>query len=474
MSTITLEYAEEFERQRTAWLHQRFLWYTGALGVFFAVTVIVRALLTFGGAHPFELTMRQSLALLFTANVPQAIIFLAAFFWIRGRTFTRDQLLFYVFWLVVTSGAIAIVASSVAVFIQADGPASAQLMAVASLGTAFIVHVLASLFIPWSVNEAIRPLAVLIVIYALTTLLLARLPLVEAALLIAFSPLIGAPGLFISWLRHSRFRERFHLRMLRGRYGELRRELIDAQRIHEGLLPERILEGPILFDYEYQPMREIGGDFLFAVSDPVDENGHRCMSVVVLDVTGHGVAAALTVNRLYGELERLFAENPSISPGELVRALNRYINLTLTRHNVYATGICIRISTGDDLVAWANAGHPPAFLRSAAGRIDRLDSTAIMLGAVGDTEFDPGEQAIRFGAGDSIILYTDGATEARDREGAMFGIDGVQQVVASRVPAVSLDGCAWSTRLAGAVRSHRADAVADDTLVVEIARPVTQ
>ena len=101
-------------------------------------------------------------------------------------------------------------------------------------------------------------------------------------------------------------------------------------------------------------MRQIGGDYLFARFEP-DARRPRRFHLLIIDVPGHGIAAALTVNRLYGEIERLFAENPETGPGEVLAALNRYVHLTLSRHSIYATA-CVRIDTERDLLEYAWAG----------------------------------------------------------------------------------------------------------------------
>src|SRR5690606_28540475 len=99
------------------------------------------------------------------------------------------------------------------------------------------------------------------------------------------------------------------LRALATRYGEFRRELTDARRIHESLFPKPKCEGDVHFLYLYEPMRQIGGDYLFVSCAPTDDGRREMLSFVVIDVTGHGIPAALTVNRLHGELSRLFAED---------------------------------------------------------------------------------------------------------------------------------------------------------------------
>jgi serine phosphatase RsbU (regulator of sigma subunit) len=315
----------------------------------------------------------------------------------------------------------------------------------------------------------VRPLVPLLAINAMMVLLFNNSGIIDNLIIIACSPAIGVPGAAICWWRHSRFRERFTQRMIKGRYLEMRRELVDARRIHEALFPRPIRDGPLRFDYAYEPMRQIGGDYLHVCLSPAEEGAERPLNLVVIDVTGHGIPAALTVNRLHGELQRVFAENPRVGPGEVLRLLNSYVHLTLAGHSVYVTALCVRIDPERETIEYASGGHPPAFLRAVDGTLEQLASTAFVLGACPGEDFKADPKALRFGPGDALIAYTDGAIEARDRAGRYFGVGGLQRVLAL-TPAPRDGG--WPAIVTGAVDQHRFGPTADDTLVVEVRRPV--
>jgi serine phosphatase RsbU (regulator of sigma subunit) len=193
------------------------------------------------------------------------------------------------------------------------------------------------------------------------------------------------------------------------------------------------------------------------------------VSVVLLDVTGHGIPAALTVNRLHGEMERVFAENPEIAPGEVLRLLNRYVHLTLATHSIYVTAMCVRVDPGRSLIEYASGGHPPAFIRAVDGTIEELTSTAFVLGACPAEAFDAGERELRFGPGDTLIAYTDGAIEATAEDGRMLRIEGLRRLVAS-VNSQRPDD--WPIRLREQVAAYRDGPPADDTLFLTLHRPV--
>lgn len=351
--------------------------------------------------------------------------------------------------------------------------------ALAGLASVFSTHFFACLFLPLTPRECVRPLvpllalnAVLTIAYVIFVITLRDGGWSVVALglaIIAFSPIIGMPGYFVIWWRDSRFREGFTNRVLRGRYNEMRRELVDARRIHESLFPRSVVDGPLHFRYAYEPMRQIGGDYLFSKLAHMEDGRHGLLNLVVLDVTGHGIPAALTVNRLHGELERIFAEHPSIGPHDLLHMLNRYVHLTLSSHWVYVTALCVKADSRAGTVEYASAGHPPAFLYTVDGRLEEMESTAMILGACGPDEFDAHAKTFPFGLGDRIIAYTDGAFECRDRNGQQLRISGIRRLL-SRGPGESKS---WPESIIRAVADFRHGPPPDDTLVIEVSRPVS-
>lgn len=515
-ATVTSDFREEFEAERLRWLRKRFLWYTGINGALGVLGVLIAASMFF--AAPERVYGFVTLGVVI--NVIAAGLFVALFMHVRNhqRPFSRHRLVAFVYWLIVLSGLIQLPALHVGARIGeaisqeqmqaqvvegsdaapalADPTAAEQLSDTESddggadpatsdarapssvrfgaqwLSNVFITHLLASLFIPWSPREAVRPLIPLLLLFAVFTLIFGDGSLTWRIVTVAGAPLVGLPGVAWSAWRIGRFRDRFHARVLRRSYGEMKRELVDARKIHEALFPEPILTGPVRFVYKYEPMRQIGGDFLFAHRFPgLAEHDNEPLSIVMIDVTGHGVPAALTVNRLYGELARLFAEDPDIHPGEVLTALNSYVHYTLAAHSVYATALCVRVDPRLDLLEWASGGHPPAFVRTVDGRLERLDSTAFVLGACHGEDFDDGRKSVRFGRGDALIAYTDGAIEARDARGKMVGVEGFQRWVASVRPDPEEDS-GWAAALLREVDRHRFGSPADDTLIVEIYRPL--
>ncbi|NBQ14112.1 MAG: hypothetical protein EBU31_05755, partial [Proteobacteria bacterium] len=255
-----------------------------------------------------------------------------AFVAVRPKLESREQTLRATNWFILEIGAITFGADLAMhlLFPAQMGPRGAS-----GLSTIFVLHILPSIFLPWSPRESLRPMYPLASMFILELIVLKIAGQADTAAVVgmlALAPLMLVPGLVINWWRLRTHRRRFDRRMVTKGFFSMRRELSQARAVQMALFPKLVRWPHLEFDYAYQPANEVGGDFIHA---SVDEKGR--LDVIVLDVTGHGLASALTVARLSGEIERLLAEDPDISPGAVLRALNRYVTLTLAKHSVYLT-----------------------------------------------------------------------------------------------------------------------------------------
>ena len=321
---------------------------------------------------------------------------------------------------------ISIVVISVAVQIPAAGLVAAG-MAQAMTRAGF-THVRIGGAVPLLVSlplihvaEAAAPVAILLALaLCLSPLTPDPWPAVFGGLLAL--ALAGLPGVLVTWLKQGRLRGVVELGFFSDRYAETQRELAYARRIHEKAFPAPLADGPVRFDYRYEPMSQIGGDFVDLIRDGED------VTALLVDVTGHGIAAAMAVNRLQGEVKRTLALDPSARPGALVAALNAYVYHTLAGERVFATAVVVRLSPGDGRVAWCSAGHPPAMIVAGNAVCRTLDATAMMLGPLPPEAFDPDEQPCSLPAGATVLAYTDGLIEVRGRDGAMLEIGGLRRL----------------------------------------------
>jgi serine phosphatase RsbU (regulator of sigma subunit) len=480
-ATFSADFKHEFEQERNLWLRKRFLWYTAILSCLNVVN-LVGTIFVLGRQSSLPTSLLVFSLMLGMGNIA---VYAAPFFFVRQSKLilNRKAIIRMLFWILIINGVLLLMGQIIGgdvgkslSNVEVTGELSFMQRGLAWLAGVFLTHVIASLFIPWTPRECLRPMKYLVGLFILSMLVVAigpEMPLWHLPILALISLLIPLPGMGIAWWRHSRFKDRFHYKALRGRYGQMKRELVDARRLHEALFPQPIQNGNVRFSYCYEPMRQIGGDFLFTHTFPslaLENTESEPVSIVIVDVTGHGIPAALTVNRLHGELERIFAEDPDVPPGEVLRMLNRYVHLTLSRHSVFATALCLRVDPLQNIVAWASGGHPPAFLQGVDDTLEELGSTAIVLGAVPGSEFDPGERSHKFMPGDSLLAYTDGAIEAKNVKGVMLRVEGLRKIIASVVPDSGPAG--WASAVLREIDRFRHGPAEDDTLVVEMYRPL--
>jgi sigma-B regulation protein RsbU (phosphoserine phosphatase) len=187
-------------------------------------------------------------------------------------------------------------------------------------------------------------------------------------------------------------------------------EAADALEIQRGLLPATI---PQLPGYRvaaaWQPARFVGGD-LFDVLP----YGEGRLAFCIADVAGKGLPAALLMSHLHASLRATAAFRPE--PSELCRRLDGLLRPALPGHRFVT--LFFGVLDGDRLT-YANAGHEPPVLLRADGAAQRLTLGGPVLGIAGGGPFAQG--SVTLCAGDSLLLWTDGVTDAMHAEGEYFG-----------------------------------------------------
>jgi sigma-B regulation protein RsbU (phosphoserine phosphatase) len=205
-------------------------------------------------------------------------------------------------------------------------------------------------------------------------------------------------------------------------YAALSRELELARSIQQSLLPQRMPDVPGLrLDGAYLPMSAVAGDFYEIL--PL-ANGRAL--VLVADVSGHGIPAALVASMV--KVAVAAAADRHDTPGGILSAINR--SLTGKFERAYVTACCIVIDSRQQKVMYAAAGHPPALLRRADGRVELLDKGGVILTLLPSVSYDTEE--VSFDPGDRLLVYTDGLTEATRQHGdEFFGDRELARIVSS-------------------------------------------
>jgi sigma-B regulation protein RsbU (phosphoserine phosphatase) len=219
------------------------------------------------------------------------------------------------------------------------------------------------------------------------------------------------------------------------------RELMEKQRrldedmkaaalIQQSLLPTFLPDiESFQFAWKFLPSERIGGD----IFDVFLLDEHH-LGVYMLDVSGHGVPAALitvsvsqTLDAHLNVIPKKKTERPRYdsirSPGEVLADLER--GYPLERFEKHFTIVYAVISVSDGRVVYSSAGHPPPILIRRDGSLELLEAGGAVIGLGGALPFEEGEASMA--PGDKLVFYTDGVIDYSDARGQFYGMERFQQ-----------------------------------------------
>ena len=208
----------------------------------------------------------------------------------------------------------------------------------------------------------------------------------------------------------------------------LQHDLYVAKEIQQGMLPRTVIERPRMEIAGVNlPCEETGGDYFDYIRAP---NGH--IGLVVGDVSGHGIGAALFMATARALLRAFVSSHP-----DLASVFNK-LNNSLERD--MGTGRFMTLFYGDldpreNLVRYIRAGHnEPLLYRAARDEFEELSGPGMGLGILRDYEYRVSEP-ISLEEGDVLLMFTDGIPEARNPESEgkeQFGMDRLMSVIRSK------------------------------------------
>ena len=203
-------------------------------------------------------------------------------------------------------------------------------------------------------------------------------------------------------------------------------ELALARRIQEGLLPK---ENPDIEGLDVSgvaiPAQVVGGDYF----DFIELGPHKLL-IVVADVSGKGMSAALYMSKIQGMVQ--LAAHMYNSPREMLTHVNRRIYDGIERKS-FITMILALFDMEKKEVVICRAGHNKALIRTN-GRLEYLNAEGIGLGLERGPVFEETLKEVRepLNEGSMFFFYTDGLTEAMNEEKVQLGEDAVRQLVESK------------------------------------------
>ncbi|SMP53286.1 Serine phosphatase RsbU, regulator of sigma subunit [Neorhodopirellula lusitana] len=213
---------------------------------------------------------------------------------------------------------------------------------------------------------------------------------------------------------------RLHEQSLRQKEVEVDLKL--ATEVQQAFLPSTSPDVPTFrLESFYQAANHIGGDYFDYVELPEGRYG-----VVVADVVGHGVAAAMYMAKLAAETRFCLASEP-----DLAKAVER-LNDSMSRLGVerFVTYLLVVIDPHSDEISIVNAGHmPPIVRRAGDGTIEEPGEEESGLPIAIDEGMSYEVTTCRFEEGDLAVLYTDGVNEAMDENDEEWGTDPLREIV---------------------------------------------
>jgi sigma-B regulation protein RsbU (phosphoserine phosphatase) len=249
---------------------------------------------------------------------------------------------------------------------------------------------------------------------------------------------------------------------LEAAQAKLRHELELARKVQMGLMPRAPKpRGVLRYAVRYQPTNMLGGD----VYDFYRLDGDR-LGVLIADVTGHGVNSALLstmVKALAGPVAGAGAE-----PGQVMEALDSALEKYFPE-SYFLTAFYLLIDEATGTFRYSGVGHPPALIASPAG-IRQLDAEAGLLG-IGMAMGNPTATG-QLAAGESLLLYTDGLTDAMNPQDVLFNQERIEAVLTAHRQA---DPETILTEMEQAVARHvEPGSAADDINMVLVQYPAAE
>jgi serine phosphatase RsbU (regulator of sigma subunit) len=252
------------------------------------------------------------------------------------------------------------------------------------------------------------------------------------------SVVLGYVGFIIVSITEARRRIRLELDKV-----TMESELAAAREIQRIMVPQELPPAPgYAIESIYRPAAQVGGDFFQVI--PL---GDSQTLVVIGDVSGKGLSAAMIVSMLIGMLRTI--SGISHDPSQILAELNSM--LLEHKHPGFVTCLAVRLDPSGSVTV-ANAGHLPPWLNG----VEIAFTGSVPLGVLASET--PEQVVLEMRTGDRLTLLTDGVVEARDPHGVLFGFDRTQSAMRQNPSPLAL---------AEAALHHGQD---DDLTVISILR----
>jgi sigma-B regulation protein RsbU (phosphoserine phosphatase) len=228
----------------------------------------------------------------------------------------------------------------------------------------------------------------------------------------------------------------------------IRQALEVAREVQQNFLPESDVQFPG-FDIaaQVQYCEETGGDYIDFIAP-----GKGKLGIVVSDVTGHGIGAALLMATARALVRGRYGENGSLA--DMMNSVNRKLSADIGETGRFMTLFFLEVDAASRGLNWIRAGHDPAWLLpSNGGALRLLDGPGIALGVDERYTYTVSAEG-SLSAGDTIIIGTDGIWETIGPAGAIFGKKRLEELLIENASRSAHDICAAVLSAINAFRGH--------------------
>ena len=203
-------------------------------------------------------------------------------------------------------------------------------------------------------------------------------------------------------------------------YDIVQEDLENAAEVQKSLLPTNgLLSQSIASAWCYRPAMGISGDYL-----DIFQVGENRLFFYLLDVSGHGVTAALrssAISQLLRPISGIMDGLEEHGPAHIVQRLNRHLCEANQEVDYFATLVVGDIDAANGILRLSSAGHPPPLLLRHGLGAQEIDAGGLPIGIDAGADYNHAE--IRLRPEDSLLLYSDGLLDCEDRHGRHYGIE---------------------------------------------------
>jgi serine phosphatase RsbU (regulator of sigma subunit) len=220
----------------------------------------------------------------------------------------------------------------------------------------------------------------------------------------------------INYVRHKLIKQEFFLRTeLRKARDALWGEMKLAKKIQTSLLPENGRLGEYQIAAVMRPADEVGGDYYDFFETDTGEKW-----VTIGDVSGHGVDSGLIMMMTQTSIFSILNRTAGYTPSKMLSSINSVIRKNILRLDMKRYMTLIALKLGDNKVTVAGK-HQDIVIMRCRGDVEIIPTSGTWIGIADDIGSVMKNHEIKISKGDMILLYTDGASEAADINGEMFG-----------------------------------------------------